>query len=380
MAPYVAILAMAALLFALGTLAFSYRHVIVRTLMPRPKAHYVTPPKAVLNAIPAGAGSGWPAAGWVPYQGGPLTVPVGPNPVLSHDSQALVNVLWKGRSDDAGDLQVYSGPPPPPHTDYSADTLYFGKGSDPLYIVSCYEYGGQCRASGVAVHIPKGAYPSGGTDAHLIVRDTATGKDVLLWESPIPNGTGGALSVGWGGAIESNGDGLDAVGSTASGISALYSVRAVDLSNDSINHALLVSINGESSGGFVYPAVGWDKAYFKDNYPKMGAHFWLDVPPSQLPPSCPLYAKSYLTALNKYGAYFADNAAVSGVFGVFAESDLSYTFNGGPSVWGPFMQSLGKNANGMSEIAIDNCGINMQQHMHVLVPPAAPAARSNAHR
>jgi hypothetical protein len=302
----------------------------------------------------------------MPYHRGPLTVPVGPHPTYAVNSQSFVDTLWQGRPNDAGHLQVYAGKPPSPTTDYAADVLYFGKPTDPEYTVVCTKFGGACSASGVKVHIPKGAYPAGGSDGHLVVRDTATGKDVLLWEATPPDGSGGLYAVGWGAAISSKGDGLNAVGSTASGISAIWSLRATDLANDTINHAILVSINGESRQGFVPPANGWDNGYFKDNYPPMGSHFWLDVSPSQLPASCPLYAKSYLTALNKYGAFFVDNAAVSSVFGVQAESDMSYTYNGGSSVWGPFMRSLGLSGSGMNEIAIDNCGLNMQEHMHIL--------------
>jgi len=321
------------------------------------------------SADPARKGGAWPAAGWMPYRGGPLTVPVGSNPSYVWNSASIVNTLWSGRSSDAGQLQVDAGPPPPSSQDYSPDVLYFGHSSDPQYTVSCYDYGGGCSASGVNVHIPKGAYPSGGSDHHIDIRDTVTGKDVMLWEAPIPSGNGGKYSVGWGAVIDSNSQGLNGIGSTASGISALWSLRETDLVHNTINHAIIVSVNGESSLGYVYPAVSWDNNFFRNNYPEMGAHFWLDVRPSQLPSNCPAYAVSYLTALNKYGAYFVDYAGISSVFGIQAESDMSYTYDGGGSVWGPFMQGLGQNGQGMSELAIDNCGINMQSHMHILNPP-----------
>lgn len=329
-------------------------------------------PTAAPTGAPSSRGSGsggWPSAGWSPYQSGPLTAQVGSNPSYISNSASIVNTLWGGRSSDAGLLQVYAGSPPPSSNDWSADVLYFGHAGDPQYTINCFDYGGGCAASGVKVHIPRGAYPEGGSDHHIDIRDTVTGQDVMLWNAPVPNGSGGTYSVGWGTVVNSNSQGIDAVGSTASGISALWAIRETDLANNSINHAIVVSINGESSQGYVYPAVGNDKQYFRSNYPEMGAHFWLDVAPSQLPSNCPAYAVSYLTALHKYGAYFVDYGNVSSVFGVAAESDMSYTYNGGASVWGPFMSSLGQNSSGASNLMIDNCGINMQMHMHILTPP-----------
>ena len=327
-------------------------------------------PTSTPTAEPANT-SGWPSAGWTPYRGGPLTAPVGENPKYSSDSDTVINTLWNGRSSDAGFLQAYAGPPPPSNRDWTADVLYFGRSTDPEYTISCYNYGGACKASGAKVHIPRGAYPAGASDHHIDIRDTSTGKDIMLWEAPVPSGNGGQYSVGWGTIVDSDSNGLDAVGSTASGISALWSVRETDLMHNTVDHAIIVSINGESSRGFVYPANGWDNQFFKTNYPMMGSHFWLDVPPSQLPSSCPKYAVSYLTALHRFGAYMVDNASISHVFGIQVESDLSYTYNAGQSVWGPFMQSLGHNATGMNDLSIDNCGIDMQNHMHILTPPSA---------
>ncbi len=328
------------------------------------------PPATTPTPSPAGGSAGgWPAAGWLPYPSGPLTQQVGSNPSYISNSASIVNTLWSGRSSDAGLLQVYAGRPPSSGNDWSADVLYFGHSGDPQYKINCFDYGGGCPASGVTVHIPRGAYPEGGSDHHIGIRDTVTGQDVLLWNAPVPNGSGGTYSVGWGAVINSNSQGIDAVGSTASGISALWAIRETDLAHNSINHAIVVTINGESSQGFVYPAVGDDNQYYRSNYPEMGAHFWLDVAPSQLPSNCPTYAVSYLTALHNYGAYFVDYGDVSSVFGVLAESDMSYTYDGGASVWGPFMSSLGQSSSGVSNLMINNCGINMQTHMHILTPP-----------
>ncbi len=328
-----------------------------------------TPTPTAAPAPTAPGGTAWPAPGWVPYPNSPLTVPVAPNPTYTAGSAGIINAMWGGSPTDDGRLEVSAGPPPPDSQDYS-QPLYFGHAGDPQYTVSCSMYGGGCPASGATVHIPKGAYPAGGTDHHLSVRDLVTGKDVMLWLAPVPSGSGGTISVGWGTVISSSGNGLDAIGGTASGMSALWQLRETDLAHNTINHALIVQINGESSDGYVYPANGWDNGYFHaDPWPMMGAHFWLDVGPPYAA-GCPQYAVSYLTALHKYGAYQAENGAISSPMEAIYESDLSYTYNGGASMWGQLMQSLGGKAVGHSVVQMTSCGINMQQHMHVLSPPS----------
>jgi hypothetical protein len=348
------------------------------SIAPPPTSVPTTAPTAVPTAAPTGAasptpgpvgGTQWPAAGWVPYPGSLLTVPVSKSPSIDSSSSSVINAMWSSSQSDAGRIQVYAGPPPPDSNDYS-QPLYFGHASDPVYTVTCYMYGSNCTAKGVSVHIPKGAQPAGGTDHHISIRDLVTGKDVMLWLAPVPNGKGGAYSVGWGTQISSTGNGLNAIGGTASGISALWQLRETDLAHNTINHAVIVQINGESADGYVYPAIGWDNGFFHSNpWPKMGAHFWLDVAPPYAA-GCPQYAVSYLTALNKYGAYFAENGGVSTPMEAIYEGDVPYTFNGGASVWGPLMASLGGRGVGTSNIGMSACGINLQQHMHILTPPA----------
>jgi hypothetical protein len=334
---------------------------------PTPTPTTVASPTPAPSSTPVTGGVQWPNPGWVPYPVSPMTAPVGSNPSFDSGSANAINAMWSGRQSDAGRFQVYAGPPPPDRNDYS-QPLYFGHASDPVYTVSCSQYGGNCPARGQTVHIPRGAFPAGGTDHHISIRDLASGRDVMLWLAPVPNGRGGAYSVGWGTQISSTGNGLGAVGGTASGISALWQLRETDLAHNTINHAIIVQINGESQSGFVYPATGWDNSYFHANpWPKMGAHFWLDVAPPY-ESSCPQYAVSYLTALNKYGAYFAENGGVSTPMEAIYESDVPYTYNGGSSVWGPLMQSLGGSMVGTSNVAMSACGVNLQQHLHILAP------------
>ena len=333
---------------------------------PAPSVSPTTGPPATPTAVPTSAGA-WPAPGWVPYPGSVLTAVVGPNPTYTSNSAAIVRAVYGGEPNSIGHLQTEAGLSQPSGADYS-QPLYFGNASDPAYKVTCSMYGGSCPASGVTVHIPRGAYPAGGTDHHIAIRDLSSGKDVMLWLAPIPNGKGGSYSVGWGTVISSNGNGLDAVGGTASGLSALWALRATDVQHNAINHAIIVQINGESQDGYVYPAVGWDNGYFhSDPWPMMGAHFWLDVPPPYN--NCPQASTSILTAYNKYGFYFADNGGVS-IPEPNYESDEPYTFQGGASAWKPVIQSLGGNYPGTVNIAMSSCGIDMSTHLHVLNPPA----------
>ncbi len=338
---------------------------------PTPSSAPTTTPTSIPTATPAPVSGGvaWPAPGWVPYSKSPLTVPVAPNPTFTAGSASMISAMWAGQPTNPGRFEVSSGPPPPDSRDFS-QPLYFGRASDPQYKVSCYDYGGGCSASGAIVHIPKGAYPAGGSDHHIAIRDLVTGKDVMLWLAPIPTGNGGNYSVGWGAVVPSDGDGLNAIGASASGMSALWALRETDLAHNTINHALVVGVNHESGDGYVYPAVGWDNGYFRsDPWPKMGAHFWLDVAPPYAA-DCPQYAVSYLTALHKYGAFFADQGDISSPMEASLESDYDYTYNGGASVWGPLMKSLGGSSVGHSNVPMSDCGINMQTHMHVLNPPA----------
>jgi Malectin domain len=336
------------------------------TATPGPTSTPTPAPKP--TPAPVGNTGSWPSAGWVPYNGGPMTQVVSSNPSISSKSSSVVAALWRGRPNDAGEFEVDVNETSGNFRDFSLP-LYFGHAGDPVYTINCYEHWGHCTAQGHQVHIPRGAMESGGSDHHIAIRDTTSGEDFTFWLAPTPNGNGGTYNIAWGGMESANSQGLN-VNSTASGLSALWALRAADLEHNSINHALIITINRESPDGFVYPANGWDNSYFhSDPWPQMGAHLWLDAaPPYQS--GCPQYAVSYLTALHKYGAFVSDQGGTAWVFSVYTDSDMGYTMNGGASAWAPLMQSIGKPTKGTANVVVNNCGIDMSQHMHILNPPS----------
>ncbi len=283
----------------------------------------------------------------------------------------------------------------------------------PLYnVLLCGDYPGSCDTG--SVHIPTGAVPEDGFDHHLYIRDLSEGVDWSFWISPIPSGTGGNFRPTGSGNVESlnaSGEGIG-LGGTAGNISLAWSERPEDVLAGRIPHALSLRVtcdatNDGQHGSYVYPVIPNDHGGATDNNffcgtsaangssdqeyvawsnssvnLQYGAHLWLDesVPSAKRNTAgCDIIAYAELNALNEFGGYVNDVGSAqyfeAPIF-VNRFADISDTYDGNPngtvSQWAKVAAQIGEPSSPGSGwyYNVTNCGINLAQHLHVLIPPA----------
>jgi hypothetical protein len=176
------------------------------------------------------------------------------------------------------------------------------------------------RAAFAQVPLPPGAYPSGGTDGHLVVWQPASDR---LWEFWRFVRAPAGPQASWGGAIgEVSADpgaygpeawegATPSWGASASSLSIAGGlIRLEDLQRGEINHALAISIPGVRAGVYSSPAQRTDgKSTSPLSLPE-GAHMRLDpdldLDTLQMPPITRLIAE----AAQRYGIFVRDGGSV----------------------------------------------------------------------
>ena len=288
-------------------------------------------PRALTHEYsPAGSGCGptfgpyhaglWPDGCWRPYSSAsPFNQPLPAHPELMHNSRAIVaSVLASG---PASEIEVGARPA----TALWGHPIYYAQTTDPLYRVHCTysaEYG-PCGLEGVLVHVPAGAQPSGGSDAHMAVIDQQTGWEYDMWRVHRPSGAGGRLVIGYGGRTRIDGTGLGSAATAADFALGAGIIRAQELEDGNINHALFMTVPCVSRH-FVYPAQGngWECGGGSPA-PPMGARFQLAMSPAQIARlPVPGWKKTILRAMARYGMFVGDTGG-SG-WSVYVESGQSY--------------------------------------------------------
>lgn len=143
--------------------------------------------------------------------------------------------------------------------------VYFANASTPRYSVPCQMY--KCtvvNASGVTttsvlqnVPIPLGANVSAGSDAQMIIIDTATGTEWDLWQA---SGGSGGWSVSNGSVYNITWDGMPSrYGSRGAGVPYYAGlIRPWEIVAGRIDHALAFAYPTPASGGCVWPASKTD--------------------------------------------------------------------------------------------------------------------------
>jgi hypothetical protein len=256
-------------------------------------------------------------------------------------------------------------------------SLSTGTGTFPLYSSGCsdpgYEVGigqpswAQNQPAGQTVHFPAGAVPENLSDAHISVFDTcpATYGVWDFWAAGKPaNGkidaqTGTrmpAYSVPAG--CEANSqhysecavDGLRSAEGHG-GFASAAVVRAQEILNGAINHAVLLDVMCTDDKNGIFPAVevapdtkcpyGGDSASPHGVY---GQHFFLDMSESAIDAlfaSDEAWKKVYWVALARYGGYISDTGWVT----TQSESNLGYLALGKPSPWATLAAKVGLTAH-----------------------------------
>jgi hypothetical protein len=176
------------------------------------------------------------------------------------------------------------------------------------------------RSAFAKVPLPPGAYPSGGTDGHLVVWQPSSDR---LWEFWRFVRTPEGPRASWGGAMrEASANpgvyGPEAWpgatpwwGASASSLSIAGGlIRLEDLQRGEINHALAISIPGVRAGVYASPAQRSDGKSTNPLSLPEGAHMRLDpnldIAALRLPPITRLIAE----AAQRYGIFVRDGGSV----------------------------------------------------------------------
>jgi hypothetical protein len=237
-----------------------------------------------------------------------------------------------------------SGPGAFTIADQGSRPVYFARPSDPVMNVDCVgEYGPTtCQGAngvdvnGAQIHVPAGAKPGSGWDAHMIVIETDTGQEYDFWHASV---NGSTLRSGTGAMTNaSTGNGTGGSGDAASLSMAAGLLRPSELLAGHINHPLVIDIpctNAQGKdAGYVYPASGgWGEncgRYWNESpagAPSIGQLFKLNMTDAQIAASgAPVWERTIMTALAHYGAYAEDTN------GSYHDESI-YIFQQAPSSW-----------------------------------------------
>ncbi len=298
--------------------------------------------------------SNFPSACWRPYSSSsPFNRQLPTNPTIASDSSAIVANLTANQYGFEGGTGQFAFT-----SDDGRDGVYYSRPSDPVVTIHCtYEWGpGTCTGSdkvnidGQQIHIPAGAMPQdNGSDMHMTVVDQADQIE-YDFEHATWSADHQTLNVWAGAEIPAGanlGTGLGG-GGTAAGFSTLAGlITEPELASGTINHAL--TINVPCTTGTVYPAQGANGlpcSQLQGNNntgtaTPMGTLFQLNMTDAQIANSgAPTWEKTIMTAMAHYGMYVNDTDGIDNIE-LEAESDISYTSLGGPSMMDNYISQQG---------------------------------------
>jgi hypothetical protein len=271
---------------------------------------------------PFGAGS-WPGSCWRPYSGSsPFNQRIPDNPRLAANSSGIVQrVLGFGSVGKLAGGRMDAG------DDWNHPT-YYSKPTDPVFTLHCSESWGRCDIEGMQIRIPDPAKPAAGGDAHMTVVDQASGWEYDFWQVSSKPAGGGTLTMSWGGRTRIDGDGLHSDATAAQFGNLAGIIRAPELIDGSIDHALFITMKCDS-GDYVYPASKSgrscaDSGLSTSDAPPMGTRLQLAMSDDQIAGlGLPKWKTAILTAMAHYGMYFGDTGG--GGIGLQTESSATYT-------------------------------------------------------
>jgi hypothetical protein len=194
--------------------------------------------------------------------------------------------------------------------EYTVPIFYAGP-KTPRHAVSV----GVLGKKAYGVPIPPGAFPSPGTDRHMVVIDRARGceYDFYLAERL----AGGSWRAQLLNSVSTRGSGIfpKGLGARASGFAAAAGlITAEELRAGAIEHALVFTMRETKAGGPVHPATSSDGRSGSPGAIPQGARLQLD--PGLDLDSLPLsrWQKIVARALQRYGMYLADTGGAVALF------------------------------------------------------------------
>jgi hypothetical protein len=190
-------------------------------------------------------------------------------------------------------------------------------GSDaPRTAVPLSEDWGPDPLAGLTVPVPPGLEIPPGSDAHVAIADPQSGTVVNLWGA---RRSGDGLAASWGAATPIDGDGRETNGSSTGAGIARYAavVRASEIADGEIPHALFFSTNVAAPDEVRYPATKTDGSNMDGSGAPIpeGARVQLD--PAIDVDAIPGIGKgeaAIAKALQRYGAYVGDNGGARMAF------------------------------------------------------------------
>jgi hypothetical protein len=298
--------------------------------------------------------SNFPDACWRPYSANsPFNRALPANPTIASDSASIIANLTANNVNFEGGQGQFAFT-----SDDSRDGVYYSRTTDPVVTINCTYYWGpgtctgadQVNIDGRQIHIPAGAMPQdNGSDMHMTVVDQAD-QDEYDFEHATWSADHRTLNVWAGAEIPAGpnlGTGLGG-GGTAAGFSTLAGlITEPELASGAINHA--IAINVPCTSGSVYPAQGDNglpctKVQGQNNTgtaAPLGTLFQLNMTDAQIANSgAPAWEQTIMTAMAHYGMYVNDTDGIGNIE-LEAESDVSYTSLGGPSLLDNFIKAKG---------------------------------------
>jgi hypothetical protein len=296
----------------------------------------------------------WPPACWRPYSGrSPFNRRISRNPVLAANSTKIVQRITGWGEPE----QIVVGVADT-RSDWNHPT-YYSRRTDPRFVIRCLRYCGRPfplgRDSAIKVNLDPRSRPASGTCAY----DPTVNPPVGLVTSPFGNDCHLALVAPDGyeyafhrAAVDASsrrifanavgrgpirGSGCGGWGGTALECGNLAGViRAPEMQEGQINHALIVAVRC-TSGGIVYPGRDSTGSPCQDraNAPPIGARLQLAMSDTRLASlPVPAWKRTILRAFAHYGAYVGDTGSSS--WGIAIESGSTYTSFGAEDAWVTF--------------------------------------------
>jgi hypothetical protein len=186
------------------------------------------------------------------------------------------------------------------------------------------------KAFAAGVPIPDNAKPAAGTDHHLVIVQPSTDR---MWEFWVARKTGGRWSAKWGGAMRSvsrNPGFFDSRawpgaqsnwGATATSLPLVGGLmRASELEDGHINHALAIALPAPRAKVFAWPAQRTDGWSSDPSAIPEGAHLRVSPDADLSKIQSPL-VRTMAEAAQKYGMIVRDKTAAA--VGFYAESSAS---------------------------------------------------------
>jgi len=330
-----------------------------------------------------GFGGGvWPGAGWRPFaSSSPFNIGTA-GASVDPQSEQIVNRVLQWGLPGQGVFGV---------SETSEDWMhpvYFSTPNDPVYTLQATEPWGSNSINGMKIHIPSTARPAGGSDGHMAVI-TPEGWEYDFWRvSSKPTG-GGTMTFAWGGRLPVTGSGVGG-GATAANFGLTAGIiRPQELEAGQIDHALFIVLKctsatgefgfgertaaaGNANSSYVAPATqgGARCSSGEAGAPPMGAWFKLALSDEEIEAlNVPAWRKAIFRALADYGGFVGDTGGPG--FALQYESGSSYTSLGLPDPWVTFAKKHGLPQSGGHYLLNLSEGINWQQDLRVLTPPAA---------